>query len=190
MTAKQKSTSLDAAHYRFSGLRLQHKPLQPNRMGLVKIERNLHFHFAIFRRNEPLYLILFNYHSSTLPQVQHFDKMYVWDWLENWGGMSGDRIACLCKLYHLCSNTLHFPWQSISQGRKKRSQLVSLAVFTGGQDEFLHFKKLRRTHQNESVMLNCINWQTNIHFSPLVTWKKSEFNAAGHLNSCGGTGLE
>lgn len=68
-------------------------------------------------------LVLFNYCSSTLAQAQHFDKMYVWDLLENCGGMSGDRIACLCKLYHLCSNTLHFPWQSISQGRKKSRNL-------------------------------------------------------------------
>lgn len=66
--------------------------------------------------------ILFNYHSSTLAQAQHFNKMYVWDWLENCGGRSGDKIAYLCKLYHHCCNTLHFPWKSISQclWRKKK----------------------------------------------------------------------
>lgn len=38
--------------------------------------------------------------------------------------------------------------RSVFGGRKKKLQLVSLAVFTGGQDEFLYFRKPIKTHQN------------------------------------------
>lgn len=139
-------------------------------------------------------LILFNHHSSSLAQAQHFNKMYVRDWLENCGGRSGDKIAYLCKLYHHCCNTLHFPWKSISQclWRKKKKKKKVATCESG----CFHWRSgwvsvFPKTDNNPSklVKLNCINWRTNIRFSPLVTWKKSKFNAARHLNSCGGTKL-